>query len=70
MARDSKRAPQLQARYDWDAHATTRERNAKQIDAVPGPKFPATGTSRISALLAEASGVGSVAHQLGRREKS
>jgi hypothetical protein len=42
------------ARYDWDTHEATRQRNAEQIVSIPMPEFPATGTARISALLADA----------------
>ncbi len=49
-----RRALLERGRYDWDTHEATRRRNAEQIKSLPAPEFPATGTARISALLAEA----------------
>lgn len=54
MDRHMRKALLSRARYDWDTHEATRKRNAEQISALPAPEFPATGTTRISALLAEA----------------
>ncbi len=47
-------ALRTRGRYDWETHQDTRRRNAEQIRSIPDPEFPATGTARISALLAEA----------------
>ena len=54
MDRHMRKALLSRARYDWDIHEATRQRNAEQIASIPTPEFPATGTARISALLAEA----------------
>jgi len=54
MDRHMRKALLSRARYDWVTHEATRERNAEQMAALPTPEFPATGTKRISALLAEA----------------
>lgn len=49
-----RKALRSRARYDWETHETTRLRNADQIKSIREPEFPATGTARVSALLAEA----------------
>jgi hypothetical protein len=54
MDREMRKALQSRARYDWETHEATRRRNAEQIKSIPEPQFPATGTARVSALLAEA----------------
>ena len=52
--REMRKALLSRARYDWDTHEATRQRNAEQIRSIPAPQYPATGTARISALLAVA----------------
>jgi hypothetical protein len=54
MDRYMRKALLSRARYDWDTHEATRKRNAEQMRSIPTPQFPATGTARISALLATA----------------
>ena len=54
MDRQMRKALRSRGRYDWDTHEETARRNAEQIKSIPEPEFPATGTARISALLAEA----------------
>lgn len=54
MNRHMRRALRSRASYDWDAHEATRRRNAEQIAEIPTPRYPATGTARIGALIAEA----------------
>jgi hypothetical protein len=54
MDRDMRKALRSRARYDWDTHEATRRRNADQIGDIPAPEYPATGTARIGALVAEA----------------
>lgn len=49
-----RKALRSRAQYDWETHQATRKRNIEQIARIPEPEFPATGTARISALLAEA----------------
>lgn len=54
MDRHMREALLSRARYDWETHETTRQRNAAQIAEIPAPEYPATGTARIGALIAEA----------------
>ena len=54
MDRHMRKALGSRARYDWDTHEATRRRNAEQIAEIPAPEYPATGTARIGALIAEA----------------
>jgi hypothetical protein len=54
MDREMRKALRSRAGYDWDTHDATRRRNIEQIKRMPEPEYPATGTARISALLAEA----------------
>jgi hypothetical protein len=49
-----RRALLSRGRYDWETHEATRRRNVEQIASIPSPEYPATGTARIAALLAEA----------------
>jgi hypothetical protein len=54
MDRHMRSALRSRARYDWETHEATRRRNAEQIAEIPPPVYPATGTARIGALVAEA----------------
>lgn len=54
MDRHMRRALFSRGRYDWGTHEITRQRNARQIAELPTPEFPAIGTNRIGALIAEA----------------
>lgn len=54
MDRHMREALLSRARYDWETHEATRQRNAAQIADIPAPEYPATGTARIGALIAEA----------------
>ena len=42
------------SQYEMAAQEQIRERNAEQAGQIPEPDLPSTGTSRISALLADA----------------
>lgn len=42
------------AGYDWATHEATRLRNRAQIEAIPAPEYPAFGTARIGAVIAQA----------------
>lgn len=53
MDRHMRKALRSRARYDWETHEATRRRNAEQIAELPAPQYPATGTARIGALIAE-----------------
>jgi hypothetical protein len=54
MDRQMRKALLSRGRYDWDTHEATRLRNREQIAGIPAPEYPATGTARIGALIAEA----------------
>ncbi len=54
MDQHMKRALLIRGPYDWETHDATMRRNRAQMDLIPEPEFPALGTDRISALLAEA----------------
>ncbi len=54
MDQHMKRALLIRGPYDWETHDATLRRNRAQMDLIPKPEFPALGTARISALLAEA----------------
>jgi hypothetical protein len=54
MARQMRRTPQGLSQYELAAQGRIRQRNAEQAGKIPEPQLPSTGTSRVSALLAEA----------------
>lgn len=54
MNRVPHRASRAQGVYDWSTHEGTRRRNEGQIDERATPDYPATGTTRIAAMLHEA----------------
>lgn len=53
MDRETKKALRAQ-QTDWQVQANLMKRRADQVAAMPEPEYPATGTARIAALLAEA----------------